>query len=66
LIITRRSVLASLGLAMPVAAIARGAQASTTPSRAHHDRTHAHSAHLQHHGKPHRTASAAHHHPKRA
>jgi hypothetical protein len=54
---TRRSLLVKLGLALPVAAIATGAAAATTP-RPHHASKHGQFAHVQHHGKAHRTASA--------
>jgi hypothetical protein len=62
-IITRRSLLVALGLALPVAAVATAATADTT-IRPHHARKHGHLAHAHHHGKPHRTASTARRHRK--
>jgi hypothetical protein len=66
-ITTRRSLLASLGFALPLVAAATGASASTT-SLPHHAAKHAHSAHAQRHvhGKMHRTASVQRLHPKHA
>jgi hypothetical protein len=64
LITTRRSLLASLGLALPVVAVAVPASASTT-SLPHHGKKRGHLAHLPH-GKPHRTASIRHTHGKQA
>lgn len=55
--ISRRSLLASLSLALPVVAVAAGAQAATSPHRVKHQ-VHAASAHTVHH-KAHRTAATA-------
>ncbi len=63
-IITRRSLLASLGLALPVAATATRASATTT-ALSHHGKRHGHLAHLPH-AKSHRTASLRHAHGKQA
>jgi hypothetical protein len=62
---TRRSLLASLGLALPAVAAATGASAATTTAP-RHAKPHGHVAHAQHHAKPHRTASAKHAHAKQA
>ncbi len=62
---TRRSLLASLGLALPAMAVATGASAAATASP-RHAKPHGHVAHAQHHGKPHRTASAKHTHARQA
>jgi hypothetical protein len=63
-ITTRRSLLASLGLALPVAAVATRASATTT-ALSHHGKKHGHLAHLPH-AKSHRTASIRHGHGKQA
>ncbi len=64
--ISRRSLLASLGLALPAAVAAAGAQAATPTRMPHHAKHHVHtaSAHVLHHHKPHRTASAMRPHPQ--
>jgi len=63
---SRRSLLASLGLALPAAVAAVGAQAAVTPRLSHHSKRHVHtaSAHTLHHHKPHSTASVTRSHPQ--
>ncbi len=65
MILSRRSLLASLGLALPAAAVVTTAQAATF-HHAHHAKRHLHaaSAHPLHHAKTHRTASALRGHPR--
>jgi len=65
-ITTRRSLLVSLGLALPVAAVASGTAAASTIAHAHHARKHGHIAHGPRHGKAHRTALSARPHAKHA
>jgi hypothetical protein len=64
--ISRRSLLASLGLALPAATAAAGAQAATTSRLAHHGKHHLHtvSSRSLHHHKLHRTASTMRSHPQ--
>jgi type IV secretory pathway TrbD component len=60
-ILSRRSLLASLGLALPVVAVATAAKAATVHHPIHPAaKRHLHaSSHVPHHRKPHRTAAAA-------
>jgi hypothetical protein len=63
-ITTRRSLLASLGLALPVVVTATAASATSVAGRSHHAKAHSHAAHTTHHGKTHH-AAAGHSHTKR-
>jgi len=64
--ISRRSLLASLGLALLAATVAAGAQAATVQRLPHHAKRHMHAAstHTLHHRKVHRTASVQHSRPQ--
>jgi hypothetical protein len=63
--LTRRSLVAALGLALPVASVASTASANTATPRPH-GKKHGGTAHIQHHAKPHRTAAAKPVHTKQA
>jgi hypothetical protein len=57
--ITRRSLLTSLGVALPATLVAAGAEAATVPTLHHHKKRHTHSASAhQHRRKGHHTTAA--------
>lgn len=57
--LTRRSLLASFGIALPVALTAVGAEAATVPTLHRHKRHHTHAANAHtRHRKPHHTTAA--------
>ena len=70
MITTRRSLLVSLGLALPVAAfVTAGNAAANTTATHHHAKAHSHATHATHlrsHAKTHRTASAQRSHAPKA
>lgn len=62
MILSRRSLLASLGVALPAVAVASTAKAASPLLPKHHAKKHVHtaSAHTSHHRKAHHAAPAAH------
>ncbi len=70
MITTRRSLLLSLGLALPVTAfVTAGTAAANTTATHHHAKAHSHATratHMRSHAKTHRTASAQRSHAPKA